>query len=527
METPKAAARVPIRRLVAYFLRLGSLGFGGPVALCGQMERELVQERKWLTKDEMREGIAVCQSLPGPLAIQVGIFIAYLRGGFWGAWAGGWAFILPNFVIVAVLGALYVHFGGLPWVTAVFYGVSPAVIALILHSCYRLAKLGMEDWLQWAIAAASFAITVVLQAEVALLFIGAGILGILYYRSRVRGRAASLAVVLLAPLVAGPAASAAPAGGGATLGKLLVFFLKAGSLTFGSGLVIVPFLETGLVHQTGWLDERQFLVAVAMGMLSPGARGHHGDVRGLPRRRLLGCRRLDRGDLPSLLSSGPDRRAGARAAPREPQRPGLREGRVRGRHRDDPRRERAARPDRDRRLADGARRARQPRRPVPLEGQQPRADRRDSAHRVDRVSAPPADVGLREVSPPTILFVCLHGAAKSVVAAAEFERLARARGVGARAAFAGTEPGAEIAPVVVARLLQEGIDLRGLRPRRVTPEDVAQASRVVSFACDLGDLALPGVPVERWDDVPAVGEDFDRARAAITARLERLLESLT
>ena len=270
METPEAAERVPIRRLVAYFLRLGSLGFGGPVALCGQMERELVQERKWLTKDEMREGIAVCQSLPGPLAIQVGIFIAYLRGGFWGAWAGGWAFILPNFVIVAVLGALYVHFGGLPWVTAVFYGVSPAVIALILHSCYRLAKLGMEDWLQWAIAAASFAITVVLQAEVALLFIGAGILGILYYRSRVRGRAASLAVVLLAPLVAGPAASAAPAGGGATLGKLLVFFLKAGSLTFGSGLVIVPFLETGLVHQTGWLDERQFLVAVAMGMLSPG-----------------------------------------------------------------------------------------------------------------------------------------------------------------------------------------------------------------------------------------------------------------
>ncbi len=270
METPEAAERVPIRRLVAYFLRLGALGFGGPVALCGQMERELVQERKWLTKAEMREGIAVCQSLPGPLAIQVGIFIAYLRGGVWGAWAGGWAFILPNFVIVAVLGALYVHFGGLPWVTAVFYGVSPAVIALILHSCYRLAKLGMEDWLQWAIAAASFAITVVLQAEVALLFIGAGILGVLYYRSRVRGRAASLPVVLLASLVAGPAAGAAPASGGATLGKLLVFFLKAGSLTFGSGLVIVPFLETGLVHQTGWLDERQFLVAVAMGMLSPG-----------------------------------------------------------------------------------------------------------------------------------------------------------------------------------------------------------------------------------------------------------------
>src|SRR5207248_6939224 len=139
--------------LVRYFLRLGLLGFGGPVALVGQMERELVTERGWLTKEQMREAIGVCQSLPGPLAIQVGVYISYVRGGFWGAWAGGWAFIFPNFVIVAALGALYVYFGGLPLVTAIFYGVSPAVIALILHSCYRLAKLGMEDRAQWAIAA--------------------------------------------------------------------------------------------------------------------------------------------------------------------------------------------------------------------------------------------------------------------------------------------------------------------------------------------------------------------------------------
>src|SRR5882672_3903967 len=135
--------------LVQYFLRLGLLGFGGPVALVGQMERELVRDRGWLTKDQMREAIAVCQSLPGPLAIQVGVFISYLRGCFWGAWAGGWAFILPNFILVAALGALYVRLGGLPAVTAIFYGVSPAVIALILHSCYRLARLGMKDRLQW------------------------------------------------------------------------------------------------------------------------------------------------------------------------------------------------------------------------------------------------------------------------------------------------------------------------------------------------------------------------------------------
>jgi chromate transporter len=270
MEPEKAAHRVPIRELVRYYLRLGLIGFGGPVALVGQMERELVGERKWLTKEEMREGIAVCQSLPGPLAIQVGIWISYIRGGFWGAWAGGWAFILPNFVIVTVLGALYVHFGGLSAVKAIFYGVSPAVIALILHSCYRLTKLGMKDWLEWVLAAAAFVITVAVRAEVALLFIGCGIVGVLYYGSLFRKRAASTTTTSLMaglPLVA---AGAAPGAAGATLGKLFTFFLKAGSLTFGSGLVIVPFLEKGLVQQTGWLNEREFLVAVAMGMISPG-----------------------------------------------------------------------------------------------------------------------------------------------------------------------------------------------------------------------------------------------------------------
>jgi chromate transporter len=268
MDSPTTAPRVRIRDLVLYYLRLGTVGFGGPVALCGQMERELVQERRWLTKDEMREAIAVCQSLPGPLAIQVGIFVSYIRGGFWGAWAGGWAFILPNFVIVSALAALYVHFGGLSLVTAIFYGVSPAVIALILHSCYRLAKLGMEDWLQWVIVAVCFAVTVAVQAEVALLFVGAGIVGVLYYGTLFRARAASSSLPLLA--VWPVSTSVAPTAQGSILSKLLLFFLKAGSLTFGSGLVIVPFLEKGLVQHTGWLDERQFLVAVAMGMLSPG-----------------------------------------------------------------------------------------------------------------------------------------------------------------------------------------------------------------------------------------------------------------
>jgi chromate transporter len=251
-----------IRELVRYFLRLGLLGFGGPVALVGQMERELVGGRAWLSKEQMREVIAVCQSLPGPMAIQVGIFISYLRCGFWGAWAGGFAFILPNFLIVAALGAAYVHFGALQPVTAIFYGVSPVVIALVLHSCYRLAKLGMEDWLQWSIAGASFLVTVILQSEVALLFLGAGTLGVLYYGT-VRRRPSAAAPLAIA-LPGMPAAKAT------LLGKLFLFFLKAGALTFGSGLVIVPFLQQGLVQEHGWLGEREFLVAVAIGMVSPG-----------------------------------------------------------------------------------------------------------------------------------------------------------------------------------------------------------------------------------------------------------------
>jgi chromate transporter len=252
-----------IAEVVPYFPRLRLLGFGDPVALVGQMEQELVTDRKWLTKEQMLEAIAVCQSLPGPLAIQVGIYISYLRTGFWGAWDGGWAFIFPNFLIVAALGALYVRLGDLPAVTGVFYGVSPAVIALILHSCYRLAKLGMEDRLQWVLAVICFFVTVILQSEVALLFIGAGIVGILYYGSFFRRLPPAAAPALAVPVLV-------PVASGSTVGKLLLFFLKAGWLNSGSGLVIVPFLQQGLVQVYAWLDERQFLIAVAVGMLSPG-----------------------------------------------------------------------------------------------------------------------------------------------------------------------------------------------------------------------------------------------------------------
>src|SRR6202043_1232162 len=285
MTTTTTKPRGRITELGLSFLRLGFLGFGGPVALVGQMEKELVGDRGWLTKEQMREAIAICQSMPGPPAIQVGIYVSYLRGGFWGAWAGGWAFILPNFVIVAALGALYVYLGDLRPVTAIFYGVSPAVIALILHSCYRLAKLGMEDWLQWAIAAVCLAVTVILQAEVAVLFIGAGIVGILYYGSLIRRAPPTALSVTVAPVMA----QLAPTASGSILGKLFLFFLKAGSLTFGSGLVIVPFLEQGLVQQFGWLDQRHFPAVVSAGAdrrAAAGAPSRQSQRAGICQRRL-------------------------------------------------------------------------------------------------------------------------------------------------------------------------------------------------------------------------------------------------
>jgi chromate transporter len=374
--------------LAHYFLRLGLLGFGGPVALVGQMERELVTERGWLTKEQMREAIAVCQSLPGPLAIQVGIYVCYLRGGFRGAWADGWAFILPTFIIVAALGALYVYFGGLQLTTAVFYGVSPAVIALILHSCYRLAKLGMEDWRQWVVAAASFIVTVALQAEVAILFIAAGLIGIAYYgtlRNRIPPSGTLIGVA--------PAALLVPHATGSTLAKLLLFFLKAGALTFGSGLVIVPFLQQGVVQQYGWLSERDFLVAVAIGLISPGPVVITATFVGYLVAGFWGALAATIGIfLPSfvlVLVAAPilARHRG------EPERAGFRKGCVRGGHWDDPRGLCSPWSHRDRRLADHPDRDRLPRRAIPPEGEQSVADCRHDGGRPDCASVAPSRVG--------------------------------------------------------------------------------------------------------------------------------------
>lgn len=249
-------ARSRLIALAGYFLRLGATGFGGPVALCGLMERELVERRGWLDKEQMRDVIAVCQTTPGPLAVQVAIFVGYLRCGFWGAWVSGGALLLPASVMVAALAAAYVHLHGLSWLTAIVYGVSPAVIALILQSWWRLVRLGMEDRFQYAIAAVALAATLVLPGLLTFLFLGAGLVGIVWYGllSRKHDPPPRLFEIASSLLLA----------------KLAWFFFITGAFTFGGGLAVVPLLEKGLVQQGHWLSSADFLTAVAVGMLTPG-----------------------------------------------------------------------------------------------------------------------------------------------------------------------------------------------------------------------------------------------------------------
>ena len=346
--------RGSIRELVTYFLRLGTTGFGGPVALVGLMERDLVTDRGWLTREEMREVIAISQSLPGPLAIQVGIFISYLRCGFWGAWAGGWAFILPNFLMVAALGALYVHFGGLSWMTAIFYGVSPAVIALILHSCWRLAKLGMEDRFQWLIAAVAFAITVALEAEVALLFIGAGIAGILYYGSLFRATPPEALAAFAAPVVDRHDADSerrhpCQAAGVLPEGRQPDVRFRPGHRAIpGEG----PGAGDGLDRSAPVPGRGRDRHA------EPRPGGDHRDLRRLPGGRLLGLAGLHHRHLPAVVPADPDRGTDPAPPSRQRQRAGLHQGRLCGGDRHHPRRLRSARAHRHRRLADRADRRR-------------------------------------------------------------------------------------------------------------------------------------------------------------------------
>jgi chromate transporter len=268
---PRARSARSVTALMLYFLRLGAWGFGGPIALVGYMHRDLVEARRWYTEEEFQQGLAVGQTMPGPLAAQTAMWLGYLEAGTRGALAVAVPFVLPPFVLVTVVAVLYAEYQGLDWVHAVFLGVGPAVLAIIAIAAYKLARsTNKTDPVLWAIAAILCGVTAIAGAEIVWLFLLAGAFGAVYYGGGLpngrAGAAASASPVGLLAAVEGLAWT----GSGASLGSLGWFFFKAGAFTFGSGLAIVPFLHAGLVDEHRWLTEQQFVDAVAMGLITPG-----------------------------------------------------------------------------------------------------------------------------------------------------------------------------------------------------------------------------------------------------------------
>src|SRR2546422_2598592 len=255
--------------LLLYFLRLGTLGFGGPIALAGHMQKDLVEERRWVSKQDYLEGLAFSQLSPGPLAAQLAMYLGWLRAGALGATLVGVAFILPSFLMVLVLAALYVHYGSLPWIQGMFYGIGASVIAIIVRSAIKLVRTTVgRDWLLWVIFGLIALTTAWTKSEIVWLFVLSGIVGVLVKAPPQISTITSAMVFIggfdrvrigmygLAPL--------------ATVGALFLFFLKAGAFVFGSGLAIVPFLYGGVVEKFHWLTEQQFVDAVAVAMITPG-----------------------------------------------------------------------------------------------------------------------------------------------------------------------------------------------------------------------------------------------------------------
>jgi chromate transporter len=247
---------------VSYFLWLGTVGFGGPIALAGHMQQDLVDKHRWITREDYVEGLALAQLAPGPLAAQLAIYLGYIRAGIVGATLVGIAFVLPSFLMVLALSAAYVRYGGLNWMQGMFYGIGAAVIAIIARSAVKLTKLTLgKEWLLWAIFLTLAVATAWTSREIVWLFLLGGVVAVVAKLFPSRTQAPGVAGLLLAGF-------AMPAGG--TLWQIFEYFAKAGLFVFGSGLAIVPFLYGGTVLEHHWLTDRQFVDAVAVAMITPG-----------------------------------------------------------------------------------------------------------------------------------------------------------------------------------------------------------------------------------------------------------------
>jgi chromate transporter len=257
--------RTSVAQFVGYFLWLGTVGFGGPIALAGHMQQDLVDDRGWVRKEDYLEGLALAQIAPGPLAAQLAIYLGYIRAGVLGATAVGVAFVLPSFLMVLGLSAAYVRFGGLPWMQGMFYGIGAAVIGIIARSAFKLTKLTLgKDRLLWGIFAILAISTAWTSREIIWLFLLGGAVNLLARAFPTRLPARNTVSFFFAP------GTLATLGVGGTLLEIFVYFAKAGLFVFGSGLAVVPFLYGGVVQGHHWLTDHQFVDAVAVAMITPG-----------------------------------------------------------------------------------------------------------------------------------------------------------------------------------------------------------------------------------------------------------------
>ena len=283
--TQSVDLRSRLSQLVPIFLKLGSIGFGGPQAHIAMMNDEFVVRRGWITADAFAEGMAICEMLPGPASTQMGIYSGYLRGGQLGALVAGLCFIAPAWFIVVGLAWGYFRFQGIPQLDALFLGVSPVVVAIILAFCWKLGKKTMTDWAKRGVAIATFLLTLFTSIPIILQFLMAGVVGLLIYRPRPAPSQTDRNSSLLLPpfmpalpllLVSQPVETLALSSflGVERIGEfflpLTLFFLKVGSFIFGGGLVIIPLLEAEVVEQLHWLTTQEFINGVAIGQLSPG-----------------------------------------------------------------------------------------------------------------------------------------------------------------------------------------------------------------------------------------------------------------
>jgi chromate transporter len=258
-----------LAQLARYMLGLGAYGFGGPVALVGYMHRDLVERRGWIAEPDYKEGLALAQLMPGPLAAQLAMYLGYVHYGIAGATVVGGAFVVPSFAMVVALGWAYVRYGGLAWMQSVFYGVGAAVIGIIALSAYKLTTKSIgKDRLLWGVYLALAAVTAITESEIAWLFLAGGVL-VWLWRAPPRWLRRTPVPALLGLQWPG-FATLAHVSDWPILARIAAYFAEAGAFVFGSGLAIVPFLYGGVVTENHWLTDRQFVDAVAVAMITPG-----------------------------------------------------------------------------------------------------------------------------------------------------------------------------------------------------------------------------------------------------------------